>query len=64
MGDKCGGMKLGLFVAGVILALIIMEGVQVLGGEVRQISLNDEGSNGFESGDVNEKVEGDMTRGE
>ncbi|MCD6110704.1 MAG: PQQ-binding-like beta-propeller repeat protein, partial [Thermoplasmata archaeon] len=34
------------------------------GGEVRQISLNDEGSNGFEGGDVNERAEGDMTRGE
>jgi len=64
MGEKCGGMKLGLLVAGVILVLMTMEGVQILGGEAPHTGLSAVGSNKFEDRDVNERVEGDMTRGE
>ncbi|HDD60686.1 MAG TPA: hypothetical protein ENF69_07090, partial [Euryarchaeota archaeon] len=60
MGEKCGGMKLGLFAAGVILVLMTMEGVQVLGGEVRHIGLTAGGSDGFEDSDIKEGVERDM----
>jgi len=64
MGEKCGGMKLGLFAAGVILVLMTMEGVQVLGGEVRHIGLTAGGSDGFEDSDIKEGVERDMMMGE
>ncbi len=57
-------MKLGLLVAGVILVLMTMEGVQILGGEAPHTGLSAVGSNKFEDRDVNERVEGDMTRGE